>query len=183
MKGMAAYRFTFFETLIGPCSVVWSERGIVGLHLPESDESKAVARLRRRFPNAEQGPPPADVENAIAAIGALLQGEPADLSGVALDLDRVPSFDRRVYEVARSIAPGATLTYGEIATRLGDRNAARAVGKALGANPFPIVVPCHRVVAAGGKLGGFSAPGGADTKRRLLALESAHAQGERTLFG
>jgi methylated-DNA-[protein]-cysteine S-methyltransferase len=180
---MTAVRFTFFDTLLGQCGVAWSDRGIVSLQLPESDESKALARLKRRLPHAEQGLPPVEIEQAIGAIRALLEGEPADLSAVALDMDQVPLFDRSVYQIARSISPGATLTYGEIAVRLGDRNAARAVGRALGANPFPIVVPCHRVVAAGGKLGGFSAPGGADTKRRLLAIESAHAQGEATLFG
>lgn len=180
---MTGFRFTFFETLLGRCAVAWSERGIVSLQLPGGDESRAFARLKRHFPEAEQGRPPADVEHAIGAICALIQGEPADLSAVALDMDRVPPFERRVYELARSIRPGATLTYGEIAARLGDRNAARAVGQALGANPFPIVVPCHRVVAAGGKLGGFSAPGGVDTKRRLLAIESAHGHSEGTLFG
>jgi methylated-DNA-[protein]-cysteine S-methyltransferase len=88
---------------------------------------------------------------------------------------RVPAFDRRVYEVARAIAPGETLSYGDVATRLGDPAAAREVGQALGRNPFPVIVPCHRVVAAGSRLGGFSAPGGAATKRRLLAIEAAHA--------
>ena len=99
----------------------------------------------------------------IAAIAALLRGEPVDLSGTVLDESRVPEFHRRVYEIARAIPPGRTLTYGEIAERLGEPGAARAVGQALGENPFPIVVPCHRVLAANGKLGGFSAPGGTAT--------------------
>jgi methylated-DNA-[protein]-cysteine S-methyltransferase len=107
---------------------------------------------------------------------ALLRGERLDLSFVALDLEAVPEFHRRVYEITRTIQPGATLSYGEIALRLGERDAARAVGQALGRNPFPIVVPCHRVVASGGKTGGFSAPGGAATKLRMLAIE-----GERLL--
>ena len=87
----------------------------------------------------------------------------------------MPALARRVYEVARTIPPGATLTYGEIAARLELPGAARDVGQALGRNPFPLVVPCHRVVAAGGRLGGFSARGGAATKRRLLAIEGAIA--------
>jgi methylated-DNA-[protein]-cysteine S-methyltransferase len=97
-------------------------------------------------------------------------------------MDRVPDFEGRVYEVARSIAPGATMSYGDIATRMGTPEAARDVGQALGRNPFPLIVPCHRVLAAGGKIGGFSAHGGITTKRRLLQIESAHAKGEPTLF-
>ena len=104
---------------------------------------------------------------------ALLDGEPVDLSDLMLDLESLPPFQRRVCEAARAIPVGATLTYGEIATRIGEPGAARAVGQALGANPFPIIVPCHRVLAAGGKPGGFSAPGGVTTKLRLLATEGA----------
>ena len=105
---------------------------------------------------------------------ALLHGEPTDLSGVPLDMDRVPSFERQVYELARRIPPGETVSYGHIATQLGDVRLARDVGQALARNPFPIVVPCHRVIAAGGKLGGFSARGGVATKQRLLSIERAH---------
>jgi methylated-DNA-[protein]-cysteine S-methyltransferase len=119
--------------------------------------------------------PPPSVQAAIDGIVALLCGEARDLSQIALDMGGVPEFDRRVYEMARTIAPGETLSYGDLATRLGDPAAAREVGQALGRNPFPVIVPCHRVVAAAGRLGGFSAPGGAATKRRLLAIESAHA--------
>lgn len=119
--------------------------------------------------------PPPTARAAIDGIAALLRGEARDLASVALDLDGLPGFDRRVYELARSIPPGQTLSYGEIAARLGAPAAAREVGQALGRNPFPIIVPCHRVTAAGGRLGGFSAAGGAATKRRLLAIEEAHA--------
>src|SRR5262249_59816909 len=101
--------------------------------------------------------PPPQVRLSIEAIAALLAGEPRDLSAVALDMDGVPDFDRRVYEAARSIAAGHTLSYGELAARLGERGLARGVGQALGRNPFPIIVPCHRVLAAGGRSGGFSA--------------------------
>jgi methylated-DNA-[protein]-cysteine S-methyltransferase len=122
------------------------------------------------------------VQRVIDDIVALLQGEAIDLSEVALDMSRVDEFERRVYEVARTIQPGATLTYGEIATRLGDRSLARDVGQAMGRNPFPIVVPCHRVLAAGGKAGGFSANGGLSTKLRMLTIERARTSDAPTLF-
>jgi methylated-DNA-[protein]-cysteine S-methyltransferase len=117
------------------------------------------------------------VRRAIEAMGALLRGEARDLSAIALDMERVPAFHRRVYEAARAIAPGRTLTYGEIAQRIGAPGSARAVGQALGRNPFAIVVPCHRVLAAGGKAGGFSAGGGVSTKLRMLAIEGAPQNG------
>jgi methylated-DNA-[protein]-cysteine S-methyltransferase len=118
-------------------------------------------------------PPPPEIQRAVDAIVSHLDGEPTDLSFIPLDLDGVPDFHRRVYEVARTIPPGSTLSYGEIATRLGDPGSARAVGQALGRNPFVLVVPCHRVLAARGKTGGFSAHGGTATKLTLLAIEGA----------
>jgi len=122
------------------------------------------------------------VQRAIDGVVALLRGEPSALERIVLDMDGVPAFEQSVYEVARTIPPGATLSYGEIAARLGAPGAARDVGQALGRNPFAIVVPCHRVVAAGGKLGGFSARGGATTKRRLLSVERARGRGALPLF-
>lgn len=145
------------------------------MQLPETDDAATRARLQRRFPQACETSPPAHVQAAIDAIVALLAGEPSDLSGIVLDMAAVPPFERRVYEAARGIPPGALLTYGEIAARLGAPGAARAVGQALARNPWAIVVPCHRVLAAGGKTGGFSAHGGTATKMRLLAIESAHS--------
>src|SRR6185503_19547170 len=126
--------------------------------------------------------PPAEVRRAIDAIAALLRGDASDLSSIGLDMDGVSPFHRRVYEIARTIAPGATLSYGTIAARLGAPGSARAVGQALGRNPFAIVVPCHRVLAAGGKVGGFSANGGIRTKLRLLSIEGAHANAGVALF-
>jgi methylated-DNA-[protein]-cysteine S-methyltransferase len=114
---------------------------------------------------------------------SLLQGESADLSSVELDLEGVPAFERRVYQTARSVPAGATITYGELASRLGDARLAREVGQALARNPFPLVVPCHRVIAAGGKLGGFSARGGQRTKQRLLAIERANVSWQLPLAG
>ena len=168
---MTAYGFTLFDTAIGRCGVAWSDRGLVGVQLPEADEMETRERMLRRFPAAAETPPPPKVRAAIDAIVALLQGEPSDLSAIALDMEDVAPFHRRVYEVARAIPPGRTLAYGDVAARAGAPGAARAVGQALGRNPFPIIVPCHRVVAAGGKIGGFSAHGGTATKRRMLAIE------------
>jgi methylated-DNA-[protein]-cysteine S-methyltransferase len=179
---MAKHGFTVFETALGWCAIAWSGRGLVGVRLPEADETKARVGIVRRFRGAEEAAPTAHAQEAINRIRSLLAGEAADLSGVELDLGEVPEFHRRVYEMARTIPPGATLTYGEIAARLGDASAARDVGQALGKNPLPIVVPCHRVVAAGGKLGGFSAPGGGKTKLKLLGIESAHQHGALPLF-
>ncbi|HLG58143.1 MAG TPA: MGMT family protein [Vicinamibacterales bacterium] len=139
--------------------------------LPEARPEHTRARLLRLFPAASDVTPPADVQRAIDAIVALLRGETSDLSFVTLDMNGVPAFHRRVYEVARTIPPGTTRSYGDIASRLGEPHAARAVGQALGRNPFPIIVPCHRVLAANGRTGGFSAPGGTATKLRLLAIE------------
>ena len=164
---------TLFDTAIGPCGIAWGARGICGVQLPEADANATQARLRRRFPRACEGTPPPDVKRAIEGIVAQLRGEARDLTAMVLDMDRVPSFHRCVYTAARGIPPGATLSYGEIAAQLGEPGAARAVGQALGHNPFPIIVPCHRVLAAGGKTGGFSANGGVATKLKLLAIEGA----------
>jgi O-6-methylguanine DNA methyltransferase len=169
---MTAYGFTLFDTAIGWCGVAWTDRGLAGVQLPEASEADTRERMLRRFPAAAETVPPAEVQRAIDRIVALLHGERNDLSAIALDMEEVAPFHRRVYEVARTIPPGKTLAYGEVAARLGAAGAARAVGQALGRNPFPIVVPCHRVLAAGGKIGGFSAHGGTATKRRMLALEA-----------
>lgn len=169
--------FAIFETAIGPGGVAWREQGIIGIQLPEPDAASIRARLTRRFPDAHEVTSeddfPADIAEAIRSMQALLDGKPADLSAIRLDMRRVPEFEQRVYAIARGVAPGQTLTYGQIASQLGDRLLARDVGQALARNPFPIVVPCHRVLAAGGKLGGFSAAGGVGAKQRLLEIEGA----------
>jgi methylated-DNA-[protein]-cysteine S-methyltransferase len=163
--------FSVFETAIGHCGIAWTDTAIAGAQLPERDERATRARMCSRFPGVLEGSPPDHALAAIDGIRALLNGEPRDLSAVALDLDGVPEFDARVYDVARAIAPGTTLTYGEVAARLGDPGSARAVGRALGSNPFAPIVPCHRVLAAGGKMHGFSAPGGVAVKLRMLRIE------------
>jgi methylated-DNA-[protein]-cysteine S-methyltransferase len=169
-----ANSFCLFQTAIGSCAIAWSDRGVTSVWLPEPTEHQTRARVAHRLPHALESTPPAFVAHAIGGIVALLEGEARDLTDVPLDFaDVVPEFHRRVYDVARTIKPGTTLSYGEIASRLGEPDAARAVGQALGRNPIPIVVPCHRVLAADGRTGGFSAPGGTATKLRLLAIEGA----------
>jgi methylated-DNA-[protein]-cysteine S-methyltransferase len=169
--------FALFDTAIGRCGIVWSPRGIVGVQLPERSDSATRNRLLRRFPAAREASPRHDIQRAIDDIGALLGGERRDLNHVAIDFGAAPEFYRRVYEVARRIPAGATLSYGEVAERMGDRALARDVAEALSQNPCPIIVPCHRVLATGGKPGGFSAPGGVATKLRLLTIEGAQPEG------
>jgi methylated-DNA-[protein]-cysteine S-methyltransferase len=166
--------FAMFDTAIGQCGIAWSDTGVTGFQLPEPSAAATRRRLADRFPDAADAVPPPPVQRGIDAIVGLMRGERADLAFIPLDMDGVPEFHQRVYDVARTIRAGATMTYGEIAERLGDAGAARAVGQALGRNPFAVIVPCHRVTAAGGKTGGFSASGGRVTKLTLLAIEGAH---------
>ena len=166
-------RYTLFDTPLGTCAIAWAERGIVRTYLPEPSAEAVRARLLRRLPGAQESEPSDDVRRLIAEISRQLAGEPVDLSWVSLDDEGVPELHRKVYAAARTIPRGATLTYGDIARRLGDVALARRVGEALGRNPFPIVVPCHRVLAAGGRTGGFSARGGTETKMQLLRIEGA----------
>jgi methylated-DNA-[protein]-cysteine S-methyltransferase len=174
--------FALFPTSIGGVGIAWSREGIRGIFLPEATEAATRRRIARRFPAAQEAPPPEPVQRAIDAIAAHLRGERAPLRQIALDLSAVPALHRRIYEVARAIPPGRTLRYGEIAERLGNAQLARDVGEAMAKNPFSIVVPCHRVLAAGGKLGGFSAHGGARTKLRLLSIEGVQLPGTTPLF-
>ena len=166
-------RYTLFDTQLGACAIAWGQRGIVRTYLPEPSVEAVRSRLLRRLPGAQEAEPPDDVRRLIADISRLLGGEPVDLAWVSLDDDGVPELHRKVYAAARTIPPGSTLTYGDVARRLGDVGLARQVGEALGRNPFPIVVPCHRVLAAGGRTGGFSARGGTETKMQLLRIEGA----------
>ena len=179
---MTDQHFTLFDTTIGSCGIVWGDRGIVGVQLPMGSEDKTRTRIRQRHGEIAEAPPPAAVQRAIDGIVELLAGKPNDLSEIVLDLDGVPEFNRGVYGIARTIPPGKTLTYGDIAKRLGGVELARDVGQALGRNPCPIVVPCHRVLAAGGKPGGFSANGGVTTKLKMLAIEGAAVNHTPNLF-
>jgi methylated-DNA-[protein]-cysteine S-methyltransferase len=179
MAGQEA--FSLFDTAIGACAIAWTGRGVSAVQLPEQDEGATRSRMVARRPGAVEQPPPATVAHGIALIQALLRGERVDLGGIHLDMTGVPDFHRAVYAVASSIPPGRTLTYGDVARRSGEPEAARAVGQALGRNPFPIIVPCHRVLAANGRSGGFSAHGGRSTKLRMLAIEGFMGN-EPTLF-
>ncbi|MBL8570388.1 MAG: methylated-DNA--[protein]-cysteine S-methyltransferase [Phreatobacter sp.] len=174
--------FILFETAIGTCGIAWGADGIVGAQLPEGDDAASRARLTRRFPEAVESEPPPVVRAVVDAVIRLIDGEPVDLSKASLDLSGQPDLYRRVYDVALTIQPGETLTYGEVARRIGEPNGAQAVGQALGKNPIPIIVPCHRVLAAGGRTGGFSANGGVETKLKLLSIERARTSAEPTLF-
>lgn len=165
--------FTLFETAIGSCGLAWSDAGIAGVQLPEEDDLQTRRRMHARFPGAQEAAPTGPAQAAMDGIVAMLRGQAHDFSGLTLDMRGVPEFHQRVYALALGIAPGQTLTYGEMAARLGEPGAARAVGQALGRNPFAPVVPCHRVLAAGDKPGGFSASGGIRTKLRLLIIEGA----------
>jgi len=182
---MVAY--TLFDTPLGRCGIAWNARGIAGLQLPEASETATMAKLLERLSegrggDAEPASPPQAVQRAIDGINALLRGSASDLSSAPLDMSGVPPFHRRVYEAVRAIPPGASLSYGEVAAKAEAPGAARAVGQAMRRNPFSILVPCHRVFAAGGKIGGYSAHGGLATKLRLLSLEAEAAEGAAALF-
>src|SRR5689334_9245801 len=174
--------YALFDTPIGICGIEWGPRGINGVQLPMGSEEKIRARIRQRRGDIAEGEPTDGVKAAIDRIVALLEGGMDDLTDIALDLDDVPEFNRGVYEIARQIPPGKTLTYGDIAKRLGGVELSRDVGQALGRNPCPIVVPCHRVLAAGNKPGGFSARGGVETKLKMLAIEGAAVNYTPSLF-
>ncbi|MET0221291.1 MAG: methylated-DNA--[protein]-cysteine S-methyltransferase [Tardiphaga sp.] len=175
--------YTLFDTEIGTCAIAWSQRGINGVQLPMGNPDKTRTRMRQRYyGDIAEAEPPTEVIKAIARIRDLLAGRPDDLADIALDLDDVPEFNRGVYDIARKIPPGQTLTYGDIARQLGGVELSRDVGQALGRNPCPIVVPCHRVLAAGNKPGGFSANGGVDTKLKMLAIEGAAVNHTPSLF-
>lgn len=172
-----------FDTAIGCCGIAWTDDGrLAGVQLPQVSELATRRCMEERFPQVPQADPPPAVEPVIGRIQGLLEGVRDPLLDVPLDMTSVPAFHQRVYEITRAIPPGRTMTYGEIAERLGEPGSARAVGQALGHNPFAPVVPCHRVLAAGGGAGGFSATGGIATKLRLLEIENAQLGPDPGLF-
>jgi len=167
-----------FDTDLGACAVRWTDAGVASVRLP----SARIAEL----PRIEDGVAvPAAILEAIDGIRRVLAGESVDLGSVVIDDREVDPFRRQVYAATRAVPPGSTATYGDVARAIGrsDAEAARDVGAALARNPTPIIVPCHRVVGANGKLTGFSAPGGLATKRRMLELEGAPGYGQQRLFG
>lgn len=161
--------YTIFETALGEFALAWSGAGLRRVFLPGDYRDAMVQRLEKL------GATPADPDRRVAALADRIEdyaeGAEVDFSDAAMDLSGVPEFHRRAYDLLLTIPWGQTTTYGEMARRLGDVNLSRAVGQAMGANPLPLVIPCHRVLATGGGAGGFSAPGGAATKRVMLALE------------
>lgn len=175
-------QFTLFPTALGACAIVWGGAGLTGVFLPGPSESATRASIARRHPAALEAAPKGAAADAVERIQALMNTGEADLDPIVIDLSNSPDFDRAVYAVAREIPPGRTMTYGEIARRVGEVSDSRRVGQALGRNPWPIVVPCHRVLGADGKAGGFSAPGAVDTKIRMLNLERARVGSEPGLF-
>ena len=176
------FAFSLFPTKLGDCGLAWTEDGVVGVWFPEATPDATRARIRKRIPGADETTPPPAIAAVAAEITRLLETGRADLSGAPLDMSGIEDFERRVLEEARKIPAGETLTYGELAARAGSPGAAREVGQAMARNRFPIVVPCHRVLAANGGFGGFSAPGGLESKARLLTIEKAAVGREPSLF-
>ena len=147
---MAGRGYSIFDSTVGRCGIAWGGSGILGVQLPEAREIETRRRMLRQYPDARDLAPPPMVEIAIDGIAALLRGKPCDFSDVVLDMNGMPPFNRRVYEYARTIPRGQTITFAELAKRLGASGAGHAVGQAIGRNPFTILVPCHRVLAADG---------------------------------
>lgn len=173
---------TLLDTAIGRCGISWGPQGVRAFQLPEPDDAATLRRMFRRGGALMPGTPPVEVQDTIERVQALLEGEPVDLRDVRLDFDGIAEFPRRVYRLSREILAGQTRTYGELAAELGDPAVSRAVGQALGANPFAVIVPCHRVLAAHGGAGGFSARGGVSTKLRILLIERAQIGDQPGLF-
>jgi methylated-DNA-[protein]-cysteine S-methyltransferase len=179
--------YALFETPIGPCALAWSDAGVTWLQLPESDLLATRARLLAKRPDAGDEDAklrraPKWVKDAIARVCDHLGGKPQALERVPLDLSSSSRFDAKVFRALQAVPPGKTTTYGELAKIAGSPGGSRAVGRAMATNPFPLLVPCHRVVASGGKAGGFSAYGGLVTKDKLLTLEGAALSAQTSLF-
>ena len=172
---------SLFPTPLGDWGIAWRDDPVVATQLPEGSSADTGRRLAART-GATKGEPPNVIRRAIASMTALLEGKGTDLTPIVCDFDRIDPFAAEVYAATRAIPAGETSTYGAIASQLGDKRLARDVGQALGRNPLPIIVPCHRVIGAGGRLTGFSAAGGVATKLRMLAIEGAQVGGAPGLF-
>ena len=179
---MSGQAYTIFDTAIGRCGIAWAQSGIVGVQLPEAREIETRKRLFQLYPNARETRPPPNAEVAIEGIVALLRGEMSDFSDVTLDMGGIHAFDQRVYQIARRIPRGETLTYNEIAVHMGASGAVRSVAHAILRNPFVIIVPCHRVLEAGGYADKISPHGGQISKRRLLSIEGTGSPSSKTLL-
>ena len=170
--GEAAQHYYVFETAIGFCAIAWSDAGVTRFQLPTKSAEAAERLMRRRAPSAEPGAPAADVGAIVESAQRYFAGEAVDFSNVGVDLSGQCALFAQIYGALRRVGWGCTTTYGALAKEVGaGREAARDVGEAMARNPAPLIIPCHRVLAAGGKIGGFSAPGGSKTKARMLELE------------
>ena len=173
--GQAAHHYLIFETRGGFCGIAWNNAGITRFQLPGKSAEGAQRMLLRRAPGAKPGAPTPEVAGAVAAVKRYFEGEETDFSGFRLDLSDQNAFFKQIYAAARQVGWGRTTTYGTLAKELGaGPEAARDVGEAMAKNPVALIIPCHRVLAAGGKVGGFSAPGGSAAKIRMLELEGVH---------
>jgi len=168
----AAHHYFIFDTAAGFCGIAWNDIGITRFMLPSTSADTTRKSFKRRLPGAEPGTPTPAVTAAIAAVKRYFEGEKIDFADLQLDLGEQNAFFAQVYAAARRVGWGQTTTYGTLAKQLSPApQAARDVGQAMAKNPVPLIIPCHRVLAAGGKVGGFSAPGGSATKTRMLELE------------
>lgn len=169
MKGDS---YAIFETRAGFCGIAWSEGGITRFQLPTDNAAATERLLLRRMPGGKIAEPTPDIAGVIETVRRYFEGDAADFSDLNLDLDGQDDLFRRIYALVRRLPWGQTTTYGALAKEIGaDPRLARDVGQAMAKNPIPLIIPCHRVLAAGGKVGGFSAPGGAASKVRMLQLE------------
>ncbi|HEX5281027.1 MAG TPA: methylated-DNA--[protein]-cysteine S-methyltransferase [Micropepsaceae bacterium] len=177
--------YVVFDTALGFAGIAWNTAGVTRFQLPSADVDAAMRNLLRRAPGAEAAVPPPPMAQIVDAAKRYFAGEKVDFSGVALDLAGQDSLFAGIYAAARRIGYGETTTYGWLAGAIGrtDWEAARAVGQAMAKNPAALIIPCHRVLAAGGKIGGFSAPGGAETKAKMLALEGVKLRPEQRALG
>lgn len=169
--------FSLFETSLGDCGIAWRGEAVIATRLPDASSTTTERRLAERTAGTKADAPSV-IQTVIQSIRALLAGDGTDLSGIVCDFADVDPFAQCVYDIARRIPSGQTSTYGAIALELGDKRRSREVGQALGRNPLPIIVPCHRVLGAGGRLTGFSAAGGAETKLKMLQIEGAQISGQ-----
>jgi methylated-DNA-[protein]-cysteine S-methyltransferase len=179
---MSGRAYTIFDTAIGRCGIAWGEAGILGVQLPQAREIETRKRLFNLYPDARETRPVPNVQAAIEGMTALLRGEASDLLDVTLDMTGIHVFSQRVYEVTRRIPRGQTLTYDEVAARMGTPSAVRPVTQAIGRNPFVVIVPCHRVLERGGYADAISPHGGLISKRRLLSIEGCASSSSKTLL-
>lgn len=161
---------TTFSTSLGTCAIAWTEAGITRFLLPDPE---------RRSTGNTEADPPEWIRVIIERVQRHLAGELQDFADLRYDFSRVPEFVREVLRATLSVKPGHTASYGDLAAAIGQPpGASRAIGTALGDNPWPLLIPCHRIIAATGKMTGFSGPGGVATKVKLLALEGAQLLAE-----